>query len=129
LHEFDNVAVRVGDKSDLLAGAPGERPAIRLYVHRGEVFERLGQIVYEQAKVKVPDRVLRLFNSLLAVGEKLDTLTLREFQEHQLWSFPFRLCMKKFFRAERISIPADAALYIGDLESDMPESNSSDSHS
>jgi hypothetical protein len=40
LHQFDDVAIRVGDKGDLLAGAPCERSAIRFYVHRSEVFER-----------------------------------------------------------------------------------------
>ena len=129
LHQFNNVAVRIRDKSDLLAGAPGEWTPLRSHVHRGKVFEGLVQIVYQQAKVKVPDRVFGLFDSFLTVSEKLDTLTLRELQKHQLRPFPFGLCMKNFFRAEGVSIPADTALYIGNFESDMPESNSSNSHS
>jgi hypothetical protein len=39
LHQLDNVAVRIRDKGDLLAGAPCEWSAIRFYVHRAEVFE------------------------------------------------------------------------------------------
>jgi hypothetical protein len=112
LHQFDDVAVRVGDKGDLLAGAPGERAAIRFYVHCGEVFESCGQIVYEQAKVKVTDGVRGLFHLVLAVGEKLDKLTLGELQEHEFRSLTFRLCVKNFFRSEGISIPTDASLYI-----------------
>jgi hypothetical protein len=128
LHQFDDVAVGVGNKSDLLAGTPGKRAAIRSHVHRSEVFERLGQIVYEQTKVKITDRVRRLFDFVFAIGEKLDTLALGELQKHQLRSLAFRLCVKNFLGAESISIPADAALYIGNFESDMPESNPSDSH-
>jgi hypothetical protein len=40
LHQFDDVAVRVRNKSYALLCAPGERTAIRFYVHRGEVVER-----------------------------------------------------------------------------------------
>ncbi len=71
--------------------------------------------------MEVADGVGGLFDSVLAVGEKLDKLTLGELQEHEFRSLTFRLCVKNFFRTEGISIPTDAVLYIGDFESDMSE--------
>jgi hypothetical protein len=79
--------------------------------------------------VKVTDGVRGLFHLVLAVGEKLDKLTLGELQEHEFRSLAFRLCVKNFFRAEGISIPADAALYIRHFKGDMSEANSGHTHS
>src|SRR6185295_7842939 len=57
-HEFDAVAVRIGDKRDALLGT-ANKFAIGLYAHLCQMLQRLLKIVEHETEMNVTDRIRR----------------------------------------------------------------------
>ena len=66
----------IGNERYAVLGAAGERPAMWMYVHIGQVRQRLFQIVHLQTEVLITDCVRWMLYLALAVGEQLDKLSL-----------------------------------------------------